>query len=308
MGTGSERDARLTAPIQEVLVRSSILCVLATACIGGGLDPNTGIRVSEVLSTPGSGDPTARWLEITNLDDFSHPLDGLELETGAGRYTFASDRVLEPGGYALIAASDDPLLNGGLPAVDVVIPGLTLGATADLLVLIGPDEVFDEFFYGAEHSSGERFPVGASIGVDPDWRGYNQFPSHWCDAWSPFGDGGFGTPGRENDHCDQTFTLAFAYDLDNGDNDGLEDDLTGSTSLDFWFSEHRRGFFTGDGSVGDTTRTTDATGQHLRFVNRGNGLTFQASRPFGSSCFTGGVITELPTSAFSGSWTLAECP
>ncbi|MEZ4320517.1 MAG: lamin tail domain-containing protein [Myxococcota bacterium] len=237
------------------------------------------------------------WLELRNPGTEPADLMGVELQTLAGVHALPALAV-EPGGHVVLAASDDAGVNGGITAVDVVLPGLVLGGSSDTLALVREGETLDALAYDAAWSTGTAMPVGASISLDPSVAGDRDRPNDWCDGIEPYGDGGFGTPGRANPSCRLELEVAFEFVLTDG----------GTVDGEVGFTLRGRRFSTSDGGGGAFVRGTTSAGQSLRMEIDGTGVVYQGMRGFDTLCFAGGTMEGLPASAVSGTWTVAGCP
>ncbi|MCB9674387.1 MAG: M4 family metallopeptidase [Alphaproteobacteria bacterium] len=270
------------------------------------------LAITEILANPvSSNDDDGEWIEIQNQGAQTIDLRNATLTTNSGSYVVDEHVVIAPGAYAILASSEDPLRNGGLPYADDDFTGLNLGDTADTVTLTGTDAVvLDSVSYTAANSTGAAMPDGASISVDPDFANAtdNDTPTYWCDGRASFGDGDFGTPRAANEDCDFSFAFDFMYDLDNGDDDLVQDDAVGTTDVAFWFDGTGRGFTTGNGGEGVFERETTSGGQSLTLWYDSTFVEYEATRAFGTDCFAGGTMTNLPANAISGSWGVPACP
>lgn len=250
------------------------------------------------------------WVEVYNRGAETVDLKGAALAIEGSSYTVDEHFVLAPGAYGLFSRDEDPNANGGLPLVQDDWEGMSLPDASGTVTLRGSGgAVLDTVAYTADFSTGATMPQGASISLDPSFvtATDNDTAFYWCDGMSAFGDGDLGTPGAANEPCAYSMAFTFRYDLDDGDNDGLQDDIVGTTTMDFWFSDSARGFTTGNSGEGTYLRGTTAAGQSLDASYTLGGVIYTADRAFGTDCFSGGEINNLPGTAVSGSWT-AVCP
>lgn len=119
--------------------------------MGGGnyrpiVKPAAGaLVITEFLANPaGNTDDTKEWFEIRNTSGASFDLNGLGVANGSATPTIATLQIsactpVAPNAFALIARSNDPLQNAGLPAVDATF-NFTLtdsGANAGIQVFDG---------------------------------------------------------------------------------------------------------------------------------------------------------------------------
>ncbi|KIG13120.1 hypothetical protein DB30_00585 [Enhygromyxa salina] len=188
---------------------------LNPACDGGGnnegmcmdgmvmreiVNPSLGdLVISEFMANPDAvSDANGEWFEIRALAAFD--LNGVEL----GRLfadgplaTIADPNCLAvaPGDSTLIARNGDNMVNGGLPAVDVLISfGLTNSNSA-LYAGVG-GVLLDQVTWVS-------VATGASTSLDPDNYDdiLNDPPVAWCPATTPYGLGDLGSPGADNQQC-----------------------------------------------------------------------------------------------------------
>jgi hypothetical protein len=161
--------------------------VLDGACDDGGtrravVAPAAGdLVISEVMPNPLGADGDAEWIELRAIRGFD--LNGLIVEAGADRETIRGDRCLPvaAGAHALLARSDDPAVNGGLPAPAAVVD-VALSNRDGGVRVIGADGLS---LHDVGWSSSRD---GVAIAFDPA-----------CDGTVDYGAGGRGTPGAEND-------------------------------------------------------------------------------------------------------------
>lgn len=159
--------------------------------------------ITEIMKDPAEVDGDfGEWVEIQNTSASAVDLLGLELvdEDGDG-IQVSSPYRLEAGGFALFAASDDPLLNGGLPpVVQAWGTAFSLRNSEDQVTLRFGTREYDTVVY----DNGDTFPdpEGIAFGISPgtDAAG-NDVGAAWCEATQPYGDGDLGTPGAANPVC-----------------------------------------------------------------------------------------------------------
>lgn len=179
----------------------------ANDCIGGSdmcndngtdrpIDPAGpgDITITEYLpdSTNPASDTLTEWIEIRV--ERALDLNGLQFRdnTGSlGEFTVDSPDCLQfaAGTLVLFGHSNDPLMNGGLPTVDFLLPGgtlISLNQAADE-IHVGTNGVdIDSVSYtDADYAPGE------AIQLDGDGQ--------FCPAQTAYGDGNLGTPRAAND-------------------------------------------------------------------------------------------------------------
>jgi len=283
---------------------------------------NFDLAITEIMINPrDSVDATGEWIELYNGGTDAVDLAGSILFSGIVGHIIDTNIVMMPGTYALLAQSNDPLDNGGIPTADVdyVYSGL---AFSDVGVAQGvrlrDNNLFEDIDivrYDALFTTGTALPDGASLTLDPDFMdaAFNDTGSYWCDARTAYGtlaDGGFGTPGTANDQCNYSFPYTFFYDSTPAS--GLPD-VVGSTTLFFDFDGTGRFMSTGNGGDGTYTRTTDSTGQSLSvqyiYADLSNGPRYDGLQVYGDDCISGGSVFDLPSADYSaGSWDNTTCP
>jgi cysteine-rich repeat protein len=172
------------------------------------LQPNSAsaLYFSEVMSNPSApvDDTVGEWLELTNGTSATVNLLGFVLrDDGTEQHTIATPLLIAPGGRAILARSNDPVLNGGI-VPHYVMQGISLGNGADSIRLHrGPDLVDAVAWDGGPNFP---MPVGASLQLDAFGAGpaKNDARGVWCSSASPYGSAGqLGTPGAANPSCPQ---------------------------------------------------------------------------------------------------------
>ena len=162
--------------------------------------------ISEFFANPDLiQDEVGEWFEVTNTSGRAVNLIHWTLTDGNGSDGIESDLVVEAGGFAVFAASDDAGANGGLPQVDFVFnfDEVNLTNTGERLGLWMGDVEMD-----AVHYDPATWIVveGRSTYLDPGYTDaiLNDNPSPWCltlaDPLYDYGTAGgdYGTPGEAN--------------------------------------------------------------------------------------------------------------
>jgi hypothetical protein len=154
-----------------------------------------------------SDDETGEWLELFNLSDRVVDLLGWTLADSAGSVTVDAHLQIPAGGFALLAAVDQPRVNGNLPRVDWVFDwdAFHLNNAGDSVTLSMGGLVVDELSYTPDPWV---VPTGASMFLDPGYAdaSLNDSPLPWCatpqipafDYGSGEDPGDWGTPGEAN--------------------------------------------------------------------------------------------------------------
>jgi hypothetical protein len=144
--------------------------------------------ISEITPNPSLGEPGAEWIELYASADLD--LNGLELYHGGDLgHTVESGTCIEvaAGSYVVLARSDVPVDNCGLPAVDYVYTGLSLTNSNSNLELYHSGALLDGHNWTATTE-------GVALS-------YDMTSMTWCEANAPFGCGDLGTPGAVNSIC-----------------------------------------------------------------------------------------------------------
>jgi hypothetical protein len=154
------------------------------------------LMLSPCESAPGSG----QWFELHNPDDVELNINGLTIEDGAGGAFLVVDAPpIAPGDWYVVAASNDPSLNGGIEP-DLVFSGLDFSPDAGGITLLDGDEQLSSISWtagtlpDAECAAASLDP--SAIG-SPDELSF----SRWCPATVAYGGGDSGTPGEPNPSC-----------------------------------------------------------------------------------------------------------
>lgn len=163
-------------------------------CTAAGTNP---IVVTEVMfdpETPAS-ERASEWFEIANLGTAAVDLTGWTITAGDYKVHTIAGLVVQPGSLAVLAASGDPVANGGITPQYVygTSPDLPLYNTTGRVILKNTSgSIIDR----VEWSPSRSFPMpsGASITLGfPTVN--NELGTNWCASNARWGDGDFGTPG-----------------------------------------------------------------------------------------------------------------
>jgi hypothetical protein len=160
--------------------------------------------ITEILSnTPGAEDHALEWVEVYNPTEVPLDLLGVELLYGAtcqsaSALSGSGCLTIPAGGYAVLAGSADPALNGGItPLATFGGTGLRNDAGCVGLRVQETGVVVDQATYGTSTD-------GVSFSLDPNKLDatLNDDQATWCQGTATFGTaGGFGTPGAANSPC-----------------------------------------------------------------------------------------------------------
>jgi len=161
--------------------------------------PANQLVLNEFMANPAAADEsTGEWIELFNPSLAPVNINGWSLaDNDADKFTLVSGSpvIVPPGGYFLLARSDNPANNGGLDP-DFVYYNFTLGNGADEVVLLNSAGVeVDRIEYGSAQFTTTD---GASLElVSPYFN--NIEATNWRTAQKPAGPGmDKGTPGKPN--------------------------------------------------------------------------------------------------------------
>lgn len=161
------------------------------------VSPTVGsLVISEVMASSGAAsDTTGEWFEVAALEDFD--LNGLTVQAGTQQTVLTSESCLHvaQGGFAVLAKSDDPTLNGGLPSVLATFKGSLTNSGGSIAISAGETLLDQVSWTSSENGVATQLDPGKT---DPD---ANDDPTNVCPATEPFGDGDLGTPGSANAAC-----------------------------------------------------------------------------------------------------------
>ena len=193
----------------------------AGTCVGGAVPPDAPGQVifSEIMYDPNFdlGDNSAEWFEIHNPSPsalFLHECSVTD-NSGVGNTLVIVDLLLEPGGFAVFANSDNADINGGIDPHQVFLFSLT--NRGDELTLACGDLVLDTVVYDDSAELGFPPAVGRSLSLDPTAldAADNDTGASWCAATEPYyvddanpARNNFGTPGAPNPPCPEVDTGA----------------------------------------------------------------------------------------------------
>jgi hypothetical protein len=162
------------------------------------LTPFTGpapqLLISEFLADPKAvSDTTGEWVELYNASSATVNLRGWIIADAGKEHIIASDLIVPPGEYVVLARNGDFDTNGGV-VVHYVYSGLSLGNTEDTVRLLAPDHtVVDEVSWGGE--SGLKPKAGISLERTTTTAENGWAPA--TTAW-PGSAGDLGSPGGES--------------------------------------------------------------------------------------------------------------
>jgi len=162
------------------------------------------VYITEVLQNPAGTDSNKEWFEVFNATFADIDLDGWTIsDLGVDSHLISGSVVVPAGGYAVLGASTDPLLNGDTPVAYGYAGTVSLSNSDDELILTDPD---GNLIDAIEWDNGNLWP-------DPNGASMNLGPSHdhignddgaaWCETLGfPYGsDLSIGTPGSAGHGC-----------------------------------------------------------------------------------------------------------
>ncbi len=189
-------------------------------CTDGGVErvtsppPADSIVITEVFANPeGTDSPSREWLEVyVTAAGAGYDLNGLQVRVNGSESGILAEGetqcVVADTGYWLLAGSDVPAENGGLPAVDVKVSGLTLKNSDVDLALTAGDTLIDSVEYTSTNQ-GVAWQLDSGVlstSANDDW-------DNWCASPAPFNaTPEYGTPGSANPSCDSVFCTTAAND------------------------------------------------------------------------------------------------
>ncbi|MFH1530428.1 MAG: lamin tail domain-containing protein [Pseudomonadota bacterium] len=159
--------------------------------------PDATVVINEFMNNPeGNDDTTGEWIELFNASLAPVNVNGWSLwdEGADGHIIQGTSLVIPPGGYLLLARSNNPQANGGL-APDYVYYNFILSNGADEIILKNTQGLeMDRVQYGGTYT----MTPGASMELASPYLD-NNTPTHWFPASLPWGAGvDKGTPGEPN--------------------------------------------------------------------------------------------------------------
>lgn len=116
--------------------------------------PPPSLRISEFLADPKTvDDPSGEWIELYNPTEHAVNLRGWILaDEGSERHIIATDLIIPPSGYLLLARNGDPARNGGITP-HYLYSGFSLANGDDEILLLSPtgSEV-DRVMWGGDNA------------------------------------------------------------------------------------------------------------------------------------------------------------
>lgn len=165
-----------------------------TWCTAPGASP---IVITEVMFDPETptGERAAEWFELANLGDRSVDLDGWTVTAGDWKVHTIDSLKIEPGEFAVLAASDDTERNGDVTPQYVygTEPDLPLYNRSSRIVLTDRDgAIVDRVDWSADR----LFPIPSGHSITLGFPSAdNALGPNWCASTARWAGGDFGSPG-----------------------------------------------------------------------------------------------------------------
>ncbi|MFQ6093689.1 MAG: lamin tail domain-containing protein [bacterium] len=160
---------------------------------------NSVIVICEIMQNPAAvSDANGEWFELYNSGQEDVDINGWTImDDGTDGHLIdnGGPLVIPAQGYLVLGRNANQEENGGVP-VDYQYSGFTLGNSDDEIILLDRDSVEVD---RVEYDGGPEFPdpTGASMELNsPELD--NNVGANWHTAFTPYGDGDFGTPGGPN--------------------------------------------------------------------------------------------------------------
>ena len=161
--------------------------------------------ITEVMywGTNGSDDD---WFEVYNASNINIDLMGLQVSTLNDSYTVSNSTILLSGEYIVFLESTNQFANGNFPTnqVDAIETGMFINNAGDSVYLNYDGTTLAELNIPSRNSLGIAQRVSW---IMDDYSGTQDDLSNWCFsstvAYSLFNLTYYGTPGADNDSCDQ---------------------------------------------------------------------------------------------------------
>ncbi len=156
------------------------------------------VVINEIMYDPTKvSDSYGEWFELHNVGEDTLDLNEWSIrDSGRDFHELSREGglIVPPGSYVVLGRENDPSVNGGY-APDYVYDGFTLSNSGDEILLIDAGgAVRDSVAYG-----GEGWPGGSGQSLEfIEGSSDNSDGANWLQASETYGDGDYGTPGREN--------------------------------------------------------------------------------------------------------------
>ncbi|MGV8095420.1 MAG: DUF4493 domain-containing protein [Mangrovibacterium sp.] len=173
--------------------------------VPGEADPGE-LLITEIMYNPKAmADADGEWIELFNNSNEVINLKDLVFRKGGATsfHKIASDVVLDPGDYAVLAKEESATTN-----VDYVCSAISLPQNGDELIIstFGTNGTDGTVICSVDYVA-EGFvstPEGKSLQLDPSVRDVNaaRLGSNWCASTPQYSTGDYGTPGEQNPACE----------------------------------------------------------------------------------------------------------
>ena len=184
----------LCETVEDALYKTCVTIPDPDLCVA---PPGATVVINEFMNNPeGNDDTTGEWIELFNASFSPMDVSGWSIwdEGADGHVLQGASLVIPPGGYLLLARSNNPQANGGVDP-DYVYYNFILSNGADEIVLKNAQGVeVDRVEYGGTYT----MVPGASMELASPYLDNNN-PNHWFPASLAWGAGpDKGTPGEPN--------------------------------------------------------------------------------------------------------------
>lgn len=184
-------------------------------CMDNGVErdivsPQVGeVVISEIMSWAAGNDKNHEYVELYAKGSFD--LNGLILSKGTKDWTLSSNECLHvtANKYVVIAGTDDQLLNGGIPHVDVIVSGLDINQAGTITLKLDDATVLDDGTVGDDATVLDSVTYvkpaeGTSWQLSSDKLegASGEFTTDFCASTASYSEGHYGTPGGANTMCD----------------------------------------------------------------------------------------------------------
>jgi hypothetical protein len=211
-GRGKLYEIGLDAGISEGYSAITILLdeTMDTQIISINDNTSAGIQYGDLLITEIMYDPVVltdtdgEWFEIFNHSSAEISLKDLVIRTASDQHVIASDILLAPGEYYLMARKEEAAAGTKY----VYGTGISLTNTGGVIGIYtyGTDGTDGTEIASVAYDSGTGFPTatGASLNLDPGHFTADEAKagSSWCTSIEIYDTGDLGTPGLENISCE----------------------------------------------------------------------------------------------------------
>ncbi len=189
----------------KLIYTSLILSIIFSVSVSGIEIESGNIIITEIMINPNSvPDKYGEYLELYNPTDRTYNLYGLIIKDNDRDYhIISSNLTILPMSYIVLCRNNNSSKNGGIMC-DYEYSNFKLSNTEDEIILMHNDgTIIDKVYY---NKNNWIIPNGASLNLDPDTfdSSLNDNPSNWCKSTTVFGNGDYGTPGRDNKKCYQS--------------------------------------------------------------------------------------------------------